>query len=426
MKDRAMQALYLLALEPVAETTADLNSYGFRKERSTADAIGQCFVLLRGRPGTPEWILEGDIKACFDQISHEWLLAHIPMEKMILRKWLKAGYMEKNAFNPTEIGTPQGGIISPVLANMALDGLENKLIENFRPNKCNRPSSGVHFVRYADDWIVTAHFKVVLEEQIRPYIAAFLEERGLELSTEKTRITHISDGFDFLGQNLRKYNGKLIIKPSKKNLKAHLKKIRDTIRANKAATAGELILKLNPILRGWANYHRHVCSKYTFRYVDRMVFLALWRWAKRRHPNKGARWVRKKYFKTVGKRNWVFSGEIKTQNGRTKTVRLLSIGYIPIRRHVKIRNAANPYDPQWEVYFEARIKAKMRKTLRGKRKLLNLWKAQDGRCKQCGQLITLESDWHAHHMVWRSMGGTDTSSNLQMLHPTCHQQIHCQ
>jgi RNA-directed DNA polymerase len=425
MKDRAMQALYLLALEPVAETTADLNSYGFRKERSTADAIGQCFILLASRQRAPEWILEGDIKACFDQISHEWLLEHIPMDKTVLRKWLKAGYMEKNAFNPTEAGTPQGGIISPVLANMALDGLEKEIIENYRPNKSNRPSSGVHFVRYADDWIVTAHSKRILEEQILPHIAVFLRKRGLKLSTEKTHITHISEGFDFLGQNIRKYNGKLIIKPSKKNLKVHLKKLRDTIRANKTITAGMLIMKLNPILRGWANYHRHVCSKYMFRYVDRMVFIALWRWARRRHPNKGARWVRKKYFKTVGKRNWVFSGKVEDRKGKTRTVRLLAIGYTPIRRHVKIRNTANPYDPQWEVYFERRTQARMKYNLLGNKKLFNIWKAQDGRCKGCGQLISLQDNWHLHHVVWRSKGGNDNSGNLQILHPICHQQAHC-
>jgi len=425
MLDRAMQALYLLALEPVAETTADPNSYGFRKERCTADAIGQCYIILRGRPGAPEWILEGDIRACFDQISHDWLLEYIPMDKAILRKWLKAGYMEKEAFHATETGTPQGGIISPILANMTLDGMEKGLSRFKAPNR-NTPSTGVHFIRYADDWIITANTRQMLEERILPFIKDFLKERGLELSPDKTRIVHISEGFDFLGQSIRKYNGKLLIKPSKKNMKAHLEKVRNTIRANKTASAGALIFQLNPLNRGWANYHRHVCSKRIFGYVDKEIFCALWRWARRRHPNKGAGWVKEKYFKTVGRRHWVFSGEVKDRRGNTKTVRLFSTAYTPIRRHIKVRWAANPYDPQWEKYFEARIQAKMKDSLQGNRKLLNLWKEQEGRCARCRQLIGPENDWHVHHKVWRSKGGNENMSNLQMLHPTCHQQLHAE
>lgn len=419
-----MQALYLLALDPIAETQADPNSYGFRPGRCTADAIQQCFVTL-ARKDRAEWILEGDIKGCFDQISHEWLLTHIPMEKSILRKWLKAGYIEKKAFHPTEAGAPQGGIISPVLANLALDGLEKELSQHYR-SKRGQESNGVNFVRFADDWIVTGRSKGMLEEQILPHIAAFLKDRGLTLSLEKTRITHISEGFDFLGQNIRAYNGKLIIKPSKKSLKAHLGKIRNTIRANRAATAGAMVAQLNPILRGWANYHRHVCSKSTFYAVDTATFSALWRWARRRHPNKSARWIKDKYFKTVGNRHWVFTGEVEGRAGKLQTIRLLSIAYTPIQRNIKIRAIANPFDPQWEAYFEERTKKKMINTLQGNRKLLNLWKSQEGRCPHCGQTITPESNWHVHHIVWRSKGGSDNLSNLQMLHPTCHQLVHSQ
>lgn len=423
MLDRAMQALYLLALEAVAETKADPNSYGFRKERNPADAMGQCYIILRGRPGAPEWILEGDIQACFDKISHDWLEAHIPMDKTILRKWLKAGYMEKDAFHTTDAGTPQGGIISPALANLALDGLEGELVRLFQPNKKSR-STGVHFVRFADDWIVTARSREMLEEQILPVIVAFLQERGLELSPEKTHITHITEGFDFLGQNLRKYNGKLIIKPSKKNLKAHLKKVRETIRANRMATAGQLVKILNPILQGWANYHRHVCSNQTFSYADHQVFKAIWRWARRRHPNKGAEWVKKKYFTTIGKRQWIFFGKVKGPNNEYKQVHLRPISYTPIRRHIKIRAAANPFDPLWEEYFDARTQSKMKDSLKGNRQLLNLWKSQKGCCPHCGGLISLETQWHVHHITWRARGGSDTIGNLQMLHPTCHRQIH--
>src|SRR5260221_12235990 len=225
MKCRAMQALYLLALDPVAETTADPNSYGFRPQRSTADAIEQCFCAL-GKQKSAQWILEGDIQGCFDAISHEWLLTHIPMEKAILKKWLKAGYMEKDVLHPTEEGTPQGGICSPVLANMTLNGLEKVLREQFPKPHRGGSTEKINFVRFADDFIVTGKSKEVLENEVKPLVEQFMKERGLQLSQEKTLITHIEDGFDFLGQHLRKYNGKLLIKPSKKNIHTFLEGIR--------------------------------------------------------------------------------------------------------------------------------------------------------------------------------------------------------
>jgi RNA-directed DNA polymerase len=186
-----MQALYLLALDPVAEATGDPNSYGFRSQRSTADAIAQCFSVL-AKKASPQWILEGDIKACFDRISHEWLLSHIPMEKSMLKKWLKAGYMEQKAFYPTEEGSPQGGIISPVLANLTLDGLESILRGKY-PKPKNGFNAKVNFVRFADDFIITGYSKELLEDEIKPLVETFMKERGLELSPEKTVITHIED-----------------------------------------------------------------------------------------------------------------------------------------------------------------------------------------------------------------------------------------
>lgn len=265
IKDRAMQALYLLALDPISETTADPNSYGFRKGRSTADAIEQCFNAF-AKKKSPEWILEGDIKGCFDNISHEWILQNVPLNKTILRKWLKAGYLDKNVFNRTEEGTPQGGIISPVLANIVLDKLETELNNLFPTRKKDvRP---FNFVRYADDFIVTGRTKELLETEAKPLIKNFLKERGLELSDEKTKITNIVDGFDFLGQNIRKYEGKLLVKPSKKNIKSFLEKVRTIIRTNQSATAGNLVSLLNPVIRGWANYHRHAVSKEVFGAID--------------------------------------------------------------------------------------------------------------------------------------------------------------
>ncbi|NPT59729.1 reverse transcriptase domain-containing protein [Paraburkholderia elongata] len=287
MKCRAMQALHLLALEPIAETTADLNSYGFRPERSTADAGAQCFNVLAQKTSA-EWVLEADIQACFDRISHDWMLAHIPTDKAILKKWLKAGFVYQNELFPTEAGAPQGGIISPVLANMTLDGLEARLAEKFP--KARRAGLKMNMVRYADDFIITGNSKEWLEQEVKPVVVEFLAERGLVLSPEKTRITPIREGFDFLGWNIRKYNGKLLMKPSKANVKAHLDKIREVIKANKTAKQANLIRPLNPVLRGWANYHSHVVAKETFVRVDTEVWSMLWRWAVRRHPNKGARW----------------------------------------------------------------------------------------------------------------------------------------
>jgi RNA-directed DNA polymerase len=423
MRDRAMQALYLLALDPIAETLADPNSYGFRRERSTADAVEQCFTLLATK-NKPQWILEGDIKACFDRISHDWLLAHIPMDKGILRKWLKAGYIEKNVLRPTEEGTPQGGICSPVLANMALDGLERRLREKY-PKRPGHGSKGmVNLVRYADDFLVTSNSKETLENEVKPLIEQFMQERGLELSREKTVITHIEAGFDFLGQNVRKYKGKLLIKPSKKKVTAFLTKIRAIIHENKQAAAGHLILQLNPVIRGWANYHRHVVSKDTFTDVDHAIFETLWRWARRRHPNKGKKWIKEKYFLPIEGRKWVFSGRVRGKDGDIRTIQLLRAVDTPIVRHTKIQSAANPYDPEWETYFEQRLDLKMAADLKKKRKLFYLWKEQNGLCPVCDQRITKLTGWHSHHIMWRVYGGDDGTENRVLLHPNCHRQVH--
>ena len=205
MRDRAMQALYLLALDPLAETLADPNSYGFRTSRAPADAIEQCFIVL-AKKASPQWLLEGDIRACFDEISHDWLLTHIPMDKVILRKWLKAGYMERNVLHPTEAGTPQGGIGSPVIAHLVLDGLEAH-VRNAFPRYVwqggKRTCPKVNLIRLADDFVITGATQELVEHEVKPLVEAFLRERGLELSNEKTVMTPIADGCDFLGQNIR-------------------------------------------------------------------------------------------------------------------------------------------------------------------------------------------------------------------------------
>jgi RNA-directed DNA polymerase len=425
MRDRAMQALYLLALDPVAEVISDPNSYGFRQERSPADAIEQCFSAL-SRQNSAQWILEGDITSCFDQISHEWLLAHIPMEKVILQRWLKAGFMEKDVLHVTEEGTPQGAICSPVLANLTLNGLEKELRKKFPKPPRGGSNEKINFVRFADDFIVTGKSKEVLENEVKSLVEQFMRERGLTLSQEKTLITHIENGFDFLGQHLRKYNGKLLITPSKKNIHTFLESIRKVIKANKQATAGNLIAQLNPKIRGWANYHRHVVSSKTFNKVDHAIFQALWQWAKRRHPHKPHTWIKKKYFKSSGGQNWVFTGEIFGREGILQPIRLVKASSIPIERHVKIRSEANPYDPEWETYFEKRLDVKMVHNLKGKRTLLHLWKHQGGLCPLCSRKITKLTGWHSHHIEWKSHGGRDQAGNRVLLHPECHERLHRQ
>lgn len=423
MRDRAMQALYLLAVEPLAETRADKNSYGFRRERCTADAIAQLFILL-ARKGTAQWILEGDIKSCFDEISHEWLEKHVLMDKPILRKWLKAGYVESRQLFPTEAGTPQGGIISPTLANWALDGLEDQLIARFGPTQWFDRKNRVSLVRYADDFVITGSSKELLENEVKPLVEKFLAERGLQLSQEKTRITHISEGFDFLGQNVRKYNGKLLIMPSSKNVKTFLDKVRGIIRDNRAAKQENLIGVLNPVIRGWANYHRHIVASRTFADVDYAIWWALWRWARRRHPKKGARWVRKRYFRSIGPENGVFCASRPNSRGETLVVRLFKASHLRIVRHVKVRWGMNPFDPACEEYFEQRKRARMLLRLTGKPFLKTIWRQQEGICGVCGQLIGEHDRWHNHHVIRRTDDGPDRPANRQLLHLNCHRQIH--
>ncbi len=415
-----MQALYLLALEPVSETTADRNSYGFRPHRSTADAIEQLFVNL-GRKHSAQWVMEGDIKGCFDNISHDWLITNVPMDKVVLRKWLKAGYLESGRLNPTGAGTPQGGIISPVLANLALDGLEKELESRFgqRNTKASYKTK-VNYVRYADDFVITGISKELLENEVKPLVEAFMAERGLSLAVEKTLFTHVSDGFDFLGQNIRKYGDKLLIKPAHKNVKAFLAKVKALVEANKAAPASLLIKQLNPVIRGWANYHRPIVAKQTFNYVDYRIWKLLWRWCRRRHLNRCKRWIKEKYFKRVGTRSWVFSG----LHPSGKLLHLLYASDTPIKRHTKIKAEANPYAPEDEMYFEQRLEYAWRSSDEGKRKTLTLWLGQSKRCPMCKQLITFESGWNIHHVIERHKGGCDELGNLVLLHPNCHRQLH--
>ncbi len=286
MRDRAMQALYALALTPVAETTGDPNSFGFREYRGCADAIAQCFICL-AKKCSPRWVLEGDIHSCFDEINHAWLLRHIPTDTKVLGQWLRAGYLDKGMLYSTLAGTPQGGIISPVLANMTLDGLE------------------------------AAVRKAV---------------------PRRTKV-----------------NGdKLLIQPAKTAVLAIVAKTKEIIRAHRGNQTAVMIGKLNPVVRGWANYHRHVCSSAAFTKVDSSIFGQLWRWARRRHTAKGKRWTRKHYFRTTPTTLWQFFATVKGKTGPGRIVDLQRAGSVSIIRHIKVQGTANPYDRDQDEYFRGR------------------------------------------------------------------------
>jgi RNA-directed DNA polymerase len=352
MSDRAMQALWMQALQPVAETVADQHSYGFRPYRSAADAIEQCFNVLATRSSS-QWVLEADIRSCFDEISHDWLLRNIPMDKGVLQSWLQAGYIEKGTLHETIAGTPQGGIASPTIACMTLDGLEVAVYRSVGSKERDRRKFKINVIRYADDFVITGCTKEVLEQYVKPAVARFLAERGLNLSEEKTRIVHVTQGFDFLGQNVRKYGNKLLIKPSRKSIKVLMDKVRGIVKANKSIEQAVLIRQLNPVIRGWANYHRHVVSSQVFNLVDNQIWLLLWRWAKRRHPNKNAVWIRKRYFHRIGNYKWVFAQGFGS-HVLFVGVKIYRAASVPIKRHIKIRSYANPYDAKDADYFVQR------------------------------------------------------------------------
>jgi len=372
MKDRAMQALYLSALEPIVEERADPNAYGFRSKRSPHDAIEQCHLVL-GKKHSATYILEGDIRACFDQIQHEWLERNIPMDKKILREFLKAGFMEKGKLHPTERGAAQGGIISPALTVLALSGLEKSILPATRGQK---QSKKINAVAYADDFIITAATAELLKEEVMPKLISFLEKIGLELSIEKSKITSINQGFNFLGFNIRKYkNGKVLTKPSKTSITKFREEIRDTIKRGIALPTEQLIHHLNEKITGWSNYYRSVVSSKVFSQIDDDIFYALKRWCFKRHPRKGKKWIIKKYYTSYRGSNWRFHCSVKDKNGKTKPLYLKKLSDTKIRRHIKIIAKANPFDLTYEEYFVKREEDRKRRSLLSRRTELTGLKA---------------------------------------------------
>lgn len=425
MMDRAQQALHLLALDPVLESVSDPNSYGFRKNRSTADAMSQMFLRL-SRRASAQWVLDADIEGFFDNINHDWLLDHVAMDRAVLHKWLTCGVIDRAHLLATTAGTPQGGIISPALANWTLNGLEADLQKHLelRWGSAKAIKLQVGVVRYADDFVVTGASKELLEHEIRPWIATFLAQRGLRLSETKTRIVHINEGFDFLGWNFRKYSETLLIKPSKKNVKAFYEKLRTSISDSLGLKQEDLIRLLNPMLRGWAQYHSPVVAKETFTRMELLLFWRLMRWAKRRHPTKSVDWLRQKYWRQIGDRNWVFAVDANRRDGTRGVMELYSLANTPIERHRKIKGAFHPYDPEWEMYGETLRQERMLKNMRYRKEWIRLYVDQEGRCVRCGYAMDFDTGWHDHHIVHRSDGGTDALGNRVLLHPDCHAQIH--
>jgi len=425
MFDRSMQSLYLLALEPVSECASDPNSYGFRKGRSTQDAEAQLFgVLSRGH--SAQWILDADITGFFDNINHEWLLRNVHTNKRVLYQWLKSGVFDRGQLSPTRMGTPQGGIISPTLANITLNGLESGLKRFLRTELGydNAAKAKVNVVRYADDFVVTGRSQELLEATVKPWIVEFLRERGLTLSEEKTRIVHLTDGFDFVGWNFRKYlNGKVLVKPSRKNVQTFYGKVKDILNdALSKIPQAALIRRLNPVLRGWAMYHKGVNAKEAFSALDQQIYWKLMRWGLRTHPRKTSKWVLNRYWQQLGSR-LDFAADAVNRKGEPTTVALYKLADTKIVHNMRMQSEFNPFDLKWVLYGERRHVAKMSKDIWDTQRQ-KLWISQAGRCVLCDQLLDSGAACDDHHIVYRMFGGSHALSNRVLLHPICHRRVH--
>lgn len=420
--DRCLQAIVKNALEPAWEALFERTSYGFRPGRSQHDAIGKIYLIARPNK-TKKWVVDADIKGCFDNIAHEPLLKAIgnfPGRKLI-HLWLKAGYVDNRAFHDTPAGTPQGGVISPLLANIALHGMEEALGVKYDNRGELKGKRAV--VRYADDSVVFCETKEDAEEAVI-VLNNWLRERGLTLSKEKTRIVHLKEGFDFLGFNIRHYavtntetGWKLLIKPSQKSVQEIRDKLRQNWQKLNSQDVKAIIGKLNPIIRGWCNYFRIGVSSETFSKLDYWMFHREHRYAKRMHPKKSDGWRTERYWGKLNLNrddNWVFGDKHTGQY-------LLKFQWSAIERHTLIKGKSSPDDPNLKEYWEKRNKAKAKELIPSSQKIA---KRQEFVCPICGESLFNGEDTHLHHIVPRHQGGKDTYSNLQLVHMFCHQQIH--
>jgi RNA-directed DNA polymerase len=421
LADRALQATVKNALEPEWEALFEPSSYGFRKGRSAHDAIRYIHTVCNSR-STKTWIVDADIKGCFDNLCHDFLKAQLksfPARQVIIR-WLKAGYMDKHVFHDSPFGTPQGGVISPLLANIALHGMEECLGINRHKN--GRINSPYTLIRYADDFIVACRSEKEAK-QAQTKINMWLQSRGLSLSNTKTHITHIRDGFEFLGFNIRLYTSKhknvLLIKPSKQSqvkLRANLK---TTWKSLLGKPVNTVIAKLNPIIKGWANYFKMGASSKVFSSLDHYMWIRQYRYARRTHNKKPWKWIKNKYWGMLTpnrKDRWVF-GDKNTGNHMYK------FGWTHIKRHVMVKGKSSYYDPSLREYWKTRA-IKDTSTFRTAANI-KMAKRQNSICPVCSNhLYSSGEPVVLHHLIHQSMGGKNEYNNFMLLHSECHKKVH--
>lgn len=422
MYDRALQTLVKLALEPEWEARFEPNSYGFRPGRSCQDAIDAIHKSICQKA---KYVLDTDIAKCFDRIEHTALLKKLnatPSLRRQLKGWLKSGVIDEGKLYPTESGTMQGGTISPLLANVALHGLETAIVE-----ECSYNKSKPNVIRYADD-LVILHKDLGVIKQSQAVASEWLKDMGLELKLGKTRITHTlcgkQPGFDFLGFHVRQYpvgktksgktsHGRLLgfkthIRPSKAAIQRHVEKFRETIDTHKHSKQETLIKALYPMIIGWSNYYSHVVSSTTYNKVDHIVYLMLRGWAFHRHPNKNRHWIMSKYWRVADGEGWIFQppneGHRLWQHSQTR-----------IQRHVKVQGTRSLYDGDW-LYWSRRLGRHPEVPTR----TAKLLKRQQGKCRECGQYFMDGDKMEVDHIIPKAIGGSDTIYNLQLLHRHCH------
>jgi RNA-directed DNA polymerase len=429
IKDRIYQNIVKNALEPQWEARFEPNSYGFRPQRSTHDAIVSLHSKLHGKSNR-KWIFEGDFKGCFDNLSHEHILDKIGSfpEKRLIGKWLGAGYVDNNTFHETEKGTPQGGIISPLLANIALNGMERELGVKYRNSardgKYLEPDS-IGIVIFADDFVIICH-TMEQAEFMYEKLTKYLNDRGISLSAEKTKVTHIENGFDFLGFNIRQYqkgNEKkniLLIKPSKDSIKKAKAKIKDVFAKKNGRPVGELLKELNPVIRGIGYYWSKQVSKDIFSSVDQYIWTKTVKFLNRSHPKKNWNWKTKIYFKPdhngISKDKWLLTDPKDANN------QIFKMRWIPIERHIKVKFDNSPDNPKLKQYFEQRDEKEFKKNnILHKQKIA---KFQKYKCRICGQSLIGDESLEINHIVPEKIGGKNHYYNLELLHISCHIQHH--
>ncbi|MFI5774662.1 group II intron reverse transcriptase/maturase [Streptomyces sp. NPDC051658] len=438
IRDRVHQARVKNALEPEWEARFEAGSYGFRPGRSCHDAVERIFRITSSRQARRPWVLDADLASAFDQINQDRLLEAIgdfPAREAV-RRWLKAGVMDRGRFAPTEAGTPQGGVISPLLLNIALHGMEEaagRRADAGRNERLRSPDT----VRYADDFVVFCR----TEEEawgVKKRLAEWLEPKGLSFNEDKTKVVHLDEGFDFLGFNVRKYSGKTLIKPSKEAVRQIIGAMRDVAGSMSQTRTEEVVRRLNPMIKGWSTYYRGAVSSEIFSSLDHYVWKRMWRWAVRRHPRKSKQWVLDKYWGQflypTRKDRWIFGDK---ETGKY----LCKFAWTNIKRHIPVKGRSSKDDPSLEEYWASRTRKRVHPQVDGRN--VYLAARQKGLCPLCGQdlidgagyepeSVREWADWfhakyrsiHRHHLVYRSQGGSDSTTNLVLIHAECHRQHH--